>query len=248
MRLIGLLARRAAELPRYRVRAQLRHTPGYGADLELEPQAWLTGRAGDLPFDWIPEPVAPNDRSPYSGLEYGATDSAAREQLRALVERTAAAGLDLAEGEQRALDELRESLRGHDVSDLEAEADALDDLQSQLRRYEDPRARELGESLQRESGALSDVGYQQLAQWQLVLPRMAPLQRLTPFQQGALEGSPLGYRPAGSGAVRYENPYAPGQQLPRQGIDPRFGGRLRSGAPEEFAPSYIPPELLPPEA
>jgi hypothetical protein len=270
VRLIGLLARRAAELPRYRVRAQLRHTPGFGADLELEPQAWLTGRAGDIPFDFAPDPVPAEDRTPYAHDRPTLDDTQVVTHARSIAAILRSSGEQLRPIEAESLDDLELQLEPGAEFRPEYITAQIGVIYSQLNEGERPITQELADRLHENSYALADLGfrepldrlqdtglesvvssvggYQQLAQWQLMLPRMTPLQRLTPLQQGALEGSPLGFRPAGSGAVRYENPYAPGQQLPRQGIDPRLGGRVRTGAPEEFSPSYIPPELLPPEA
>ena len=85
LRLVPLLARRAAELPRYRVRAQSRYTPGYGADLELEPDAWRTGRAGDLAYDLEPDEVPRDERAPEAGFAVRASDLAARAYIRAAI-------------------------------------------------------------------------------------------------------------------------------------------------------------------
>ena len=248
LRLVPLLARRAAELPRYRVRAQLRHTPGYGADLELEPLAWREGRAGDIPYDIEPDEVPLEQRAPEAGLAIGASDRAARERMRALLDRIDASGIPLAESEERAIESLRDSARGLDVNRLDSEAAGLIELREQLRQYEDPRAHDLADEIQRESGELGDVGLMQIAQWYGLLPLGRVLQPWTKFELEALSRDPIGYRPGGFRFTRRENPYRPGEEMPDWGIDPQMGIVGPGATPEEFAPGHIPSELLPPIA
>ncbi len=116
MRLVPLLARRAAELPRWRVHAQLRaDTPGVGAELTLEPDAWRTGRAGDLPYDLVPDPVPVAARAPAAGLKVTTEDQAARIYARAALialRESGAADLPELAGHVEQLDALSERAGG----------------------------------------------------------------------------------------------------------------------------------------
>ncbi len=160
--LVPLLARRAADLPRYRVRAALRHTPGHGAELAIEPLAWRNGRPGDIPYDLLPDPVPEAERAPYAGLETVHTDATGLHWLRSWVDRISASGVPLAEGELRALDQLRDATDSADAGDLDATLTSLDDLQEQLSRYTDPAARALADEIARDRAQLAPLGYPDL--------------------------------------------------------------------------------------
>jgi hypothetical protein len=159
LRLVPLLARRAADLPRFRVRAQLRHTPGYGADLELEPLAWRDGRAGDVPYDLIPDVVPAVERAIASDLHVARSDVDALDRVRAILDYVDAAGLELGEGEDRLIIELRDALDRGAAPTLDDSVRGLRELRDELREYQQPAARPVYEELRRQMGDLDQYGF-----------------------------------------------------------------------------------------
>ncbi len=160
MRRVGLLARRAAELPRFRVRAQLRHTAGYGAELELEPLAWQTTRAGDLPYDLIPEDVPLEERAPMAGQVIAQADERAWSGAQVILDRIAASGVMLAESEERAIAEIADAIEDPTDLSVDAAVGATLDVVRELSRYEDPAARALGHAIAGDLGHLNALGFQ----------------------------------------------------------------------------------------
>ena len=167
LRLVPLLARRAAELPRFRVRAQLPHTPGYGADLELEPLAWRDGRAGDIPYDLKPDVVPANDRSPEAGLSSAGADEEGWSDAAQILDRIRESGVQLAESEERALLEIADAIDDPTDYAVDQAMDATLDLVRELSGYDDPAARAIADRMRPQIEHLGTLGW----------PTMYPLRR-----------------------------------------------------------------------
>lgn len=170
MRIIGLLAQRAADVPTVRVAAHLANTGsgavddlGYLAAAELvpEPLALKRDRPGDVPQELVPDPVPIDDRNPYQISFESGTDMDVIAHARAIATILEQRGACATDTECALLDDVKYLLDAPSVTLPENIVPKVQELLEEIQSGDVGLDQDTVEALAEPVQAIADVGFRE---------------------------------------------------------------------------------------